>query len=591
MEPPPTDPPPGRMPLSPVVAAWIVEHADRRALGEFLAGMANHFPHLFNGFKASSDAVHKAPVRSRFASLLAHNSELPDLLLAECPGPWRDAASLLERWQPELVMDLWRPLTRLHGTPLIPAAMTQLSDPALVERGRRALMRRTLWEREAPLTTRRGDDEAVAALRLLARSVAETNGPGKHDSAAAPPDTEKTPKRETRIRKQLERVGNELREARDLAAQKQQAQENALHTEQKRARQAENELQSLQAHLEERVQKRLHQYRRDVLLIKTPNTVPDLDLNPEWLDHAGLLEQADRLLEQQARINEKHGTRSRLQRQLEETRERLRNLDAAAADSLSPHPEQARVRELLADHARRIEESLGTDPRDMPAVAASFFGQIRSIPADARAESALDAVAEVLEKPVLRSMVGPTWARELRLAIETRREYCATIRAETVAAQAEDPSNPAAGPAAPREIFDVTGELLRKTDAEVRMYVDGYNVLLEQSGDPPSQLAEARRTLEQCLRRHLNHIALVELVYDGIGSLQTREQQGNLVISFAPKRAPEQNADDLLVSRLRSANADGQRWLVTSDAELRARARPFCDAFVTAKAFNQFLRH
>lgn len=130
-----------------------------------------------------------------------------------------------------------------------------------------------------------------------------------------------------------------------------------------------------------------------------------------------------------------------------------------------------------------------------------------------------------------------------------------------------------------------------------RVFVDACNVLLTTNPDllAPSEtqaLARARTELETNCRRLFPPATQVELVYDGLGTVQTRESQGNLTVVFAPKREEEQNADNLIADRIRKTEAEsghGPVWLVTNDAELRARVADCCDAFVSAESFARFL--
>ncbi|MFW5802654.1 MAG: hypothetical protein ACOCWJ_01940 [Verrucomicrobiota bacterium] len=574
-------------PVAPAGAEWIVEHAERGPLGNFAVGLAHETPNLFKGFKVSPDSIAKKPLRTRVARLLSHRPDLLSVLLEQCPGPWTEAARALAEWTPEQVRKRWRALTRAHGTPLIPLAMILSNEKPVAARGRRTLARANLWQPTVKLTPKTEDSKHLAPLRILLPPAQPRNQsqavPSAPKSAAS--------KQDAKLRQALEKAKTQLSDVRNQAAQKQQAFENELRSAQKQLHECRQRLHGLQTDREKEVLRRIQLYRRNVLGIHenparaTPNNS---------LPHDTLVNQADQLLEEQASLDEKYGTRARLRQQLDQTRTRLERLEEAAANSLAPHPELARTRKLLTNHLSDIEETLGTDWDEAPEPARSFLRQIQTIPADEHADKMLDAILDTLERPTIRAMLRPAWMRELRIAAEKKRETCKTIHNERIAAltEANDPEQTAA-PQPPKEIFNIARELHQTNPAKLQIFVDAYNVLLDEDGNERIHLPAARRSLEQKCRRLLPNLQRIELVYDGVDAVETRELDGNIVKSFAPKRSEDQNADNQLIAKLQQPPPDKQtrRWMVTSDYGLRARAQNLCDAFVESQTFQQFLNN
>ncbi len=583
----PTVPSSKDIPLAPVVAEWIVEHAERSTLGIFALELAWEAPNLLKGFKVSTDSIAKKPLRTRLARLLTHRPDLLDAVLEQCPGPWTEAARALAEWPPERVHERWRALTRAHGTPLVPLAMMLSGEETLSARGRRALARTALWESATEITPKTGDSKHLAQLRILLPPKPSQKQPQATPQLAKPAAN----KQEAKLRQTLEKTKTQLGELRTQAAKKQQALENDLHGTQKQLQDCRQTLHTMQTDSEKEVLHRIHLYRRDVLGIRyapaqSPQTTPK-NTRP----HDTLINQTDQLLEEQASLDEKHGTRATLRQQLDQTRTRLERLEEAAANSLAPHPELTRTRALLADHLSTIEEMLGTDWDDAPEPARSFLRQIQTIPADEQAEKMLDAVLDTLDRPIIRTMLGPAWMRELRIAAGKKRETCRRIHHERIAALTENGPEQTSKPQPPKEIFDIARELRRTGVEKLQIFVDAYNVLLDEDGNEHVHLPAARRTLEKKCRRLLANIQLVELVYDGVDAVETRERDGNIIKSFAPRRTEDQNADNQLIAKLQQPPPDKQtrRWLITSDYGLRARAKYLCDAFISSQTFQQFL--
>lgn len=586
MEPEPPEPNSKDLPLAPAVAEWIVEHADQAPLGSFALDLAQEMPNLFKGFKVSPDSMAKKPLRTRIVQLLNHRPELLDLVLEQCPGPWTKAARALAAWSPEQVNERWRALTRAQGTPLIPLAMMLSDEEPIVNRGRRVLTRTQLWHAPVGLSPKPEDSKHLAALRILLPPEPVQNPP-----QTAPSNSKPTAgKQEAKLRQSLEKTKSQLRDVRNQAAQKQQTLENDLRSAHKQLQECRQSLHTLQADREKEVLHRIHLYRRDVLGI---HDNPARATPKKSLPHDSLIHQADQLLEEQASLDEKHGTRATLSEQLDQTRIRLQRLEEAAANSLAPHPELARTRALLTEHLNAIEETLGTDWDDAPEPARSFLHQIQTIPPDEHAEKTLDAILNTLERPTIRAMLRTAWMRELRIVAEKKRETCRRIHHERIAALTEEnePENQPATPQPPREIFRIARDIRQTTPANLQIFVDAYNVLLDENGNERIHLPAARRELEQKCQRHLPTIQRLELVYDGVDSVETIERDGNIIKSFAPRKTEDQNADNQLIAKLQQPPPDKHtsRWLVTSDCGLRARAKNLCDAFISSQTFQQFL--
>lgn len=587
MAPAPPVPSSKDLPLAPAAAEWIVEHAERGPLGTFVLELVWEAPNLLNGFKISANSISKKPLRTRLARLLNHRPDLLEAVLEQCPGPWTEAARVLAEWPPERIRESWRPLTRAHGTPLIPLAMMLSGHEALAARGRRALARTGLWESATEITPKTGDSKHLAPLRILL----PLKTPQTQSQASPQPLKSATGKQEAKLRQTLEKTKTQLHEIRTQAAQKQQALENNLHDTQKQLQECRQTLHAMQTDREKEVLHRIHLYRRDVLGIRDAPAQSPQATPKNTRPHDTLISQADQLLEEQANLDEKHGTRATLRQQLDQTRTRLQRIEEAAANSLAPHPELRRTRALLADHLSTIEEMLGTDWDNAPEPARSFLRQIQAIPADEQAEKMFDAVLDTLERPIIRTMLGPAWMRELRIAAEKKRETCRRIHHERIAALTENELEQASKPQPPKEIFDIGRGLQRTSADNLQIFVDAYNVLLDEDGNERVHLPAVRRVLERKCRRHLANIQLVELIYDGIDTIENRERDGNIIKSFAPRRTEDQNADNLLIAKLQQPPPDKhtRRWLITSDYGLRARARNLCDAFVSSQTFQQFL--
>ena len=126
------------------------------------------------------------------------------------------------------------------------------------------------------------------------------------------------------------------------------------------------------------------------------------------------------------------------------------------------------------------------------------------------------------------------------------------------------------------------------------LFVDGYNLLkrvhalalVEQS----EGLAAAREHLLGLCRGVAHRFGRFEIVFDGMGTVSSRETHAGVTVVFTAQTHDSQNADRYIKRQLASARRDATvLWLVTDDYGLRYHTETLADAFLPTDPFYRFL--
>jgi hypothetical protein len=243
------------------------------------------------------------------------------------------------------------------------------------------------------------------------------------------------------------------------------------------------------------------------------------------------------------------------------------------------------LRDLMGDYVE--EQPL------MPDLADQLRARVKSAHLSEQGEPELEKIEHFLGEALATDLLGADIVAGIRDLLRERRALIHSLQATAMAAVPEKNAGNNRFNGQPREIWNVA-EALADSGEGVRLFVDGYNVILRlpelAAIESAENMAAARKRLGTLCRTRAGLFSLVEIVFDGVGALSQREKADGIVIVYSPDRHDSQNADIYLVERLRqTADSTLPAWLVTDDFGLREQAKGVCDAYISTLHFHRFL--
>ena len=544
------------------------------------------------GFRANKMPPDVA--RSRLRSALEGYAELPEkirLALRQISP----ASALVVPLSDELVIEQSTLLASSQGFAETVAAL--LLD------GRSSLRRHALemlddWDGSEPDEDeqRRARTELMTSLQSLAQALqtlqppAGAGSPSRPESGSADP-TGTTPLSSRTPRPQGERqlviaLRDKRREAgalaRDLGAARQESDRlrteldrlrPALEQTQQRTDRAEDELAELRGDFEALVQQRVQSLLDERLL---PWLAPAEKLAQAAEDPRGqhLLEQADRLLQEQADIDRRYGLRRVLQTELDDCRRMLARLAEAQAESLRTLPRLVPLQHEIRQRIQALQQQLG-DPVDADPAAGSSLARLQQAMTQADSLERLSAIRQALGAAEPLGLLDANERAQAfaRLADLASRLYARQGICRTAAQDREGLRS------LPLHAMQSTLALGQRAT----LVVDGHNVLftlpalfrpLFENGNPGGR---AREALEQRLaalaKRHPR--LDIQLWFDG-GTVSERTVMDNLRVRFSGGSGSNRADRQILafLHHLGMASPDLARAVVTADQdEARAAER------------------
>jgi hypothetical protein len=568
--------------ISDAAAEWLLAAlGNGRLYSAVMAVPALQDSVFRGGFQVAPATLAKPTIRKRLRLTLLGRSDRVVGLLRE-PGdvPWADAVCLLRALDGDWLKRNWRGLLRASANPALAAAMVADERQAIHRRGLRLLRRTASW-----LPTQTARPEALPAELRCAMPPAPADLPAA--LPASGPATDAGRQHET------ENLRDALSRQRDKARQNEQELRQARLEWEQREKDLRREIREARAGAEQaaaevnaRVAASAATFRQEVLGI-TPATARLAEASADAAT-GSLLERAERVLSEQRRQNELHGTYATLRARIRELTAMAQRLGTCVDESVKVLPE---VRSLHAAICREVDRLQGLLPGGGPPtgeLAAQLVARVKEPRPGADALAELERLEGILAIDVIADLLGEDGLGQVRQTLERRRRLVTdSLHAEL------DPAVPPVLRRA-REVWDVRSALNGHAPSSARVFVDGYNAIrrvpelaaIEESGG----LARSREALCELCRRRAQGLGHLEIVFDGQGPLSAREERDGLTVVFSNGLRDSQNADEYLLARVARARTEGGAvWLVTDDRGLRAQAESSCDAFIGCADWYRFL--
>lgn len=354
----------------------------------------------------------------------------------------------------------------------------------------------------------------------------------------------------------------------------------ALELAGQHADRAEAELADLRGHFKAQVLERVQALLDDRLL---PWLVPAETLARSAEDPRGqdLLEQADKLLQEQAVLDRRYGLRRQLQAELDSCRQMLGRLVEARAESLRPLPQLATLQREIGQRIRTLQQQLGDQVAPDPA-ALGNLSRLQQAMAQADSLEQLSAIRQALSAAEPLGLLADEERAQayVLLADLASRLYARQGICRTAAQDREGLKH------LPLHAMQSTLALGQRAT----LVVDGHNVLFTlpalfrpffENGNPGGR---ARDALEQRLaalaKRHPR--LDIQLWFDG-GTVSERTVLDNLRVRFSGGSGS--NRADLQIlaflHHLGTASPELARAVVSADQD-EARAAERSGAMVMA---------
>lgn len=532
--------------------------------------------------------------RSRLRSALESYAELPDKV-RQALRQTSQASALTTPLSDEMVMERSALLARSFGFAETVAALLLDGRSSLRQR---ALDMLTGWDGSEPDEAERciASDELALGLQSLSQALQpliqahQPSGPA--DSTEDLKLTARAPRQQSERqlvialrdkRREAGRLAHELSAARHetdrLRAELDQLRP-ALELTRQRSDRAESELTDLRTHFDSRVLDRLQALLDERLL---PWLAPAQALAQAVEDTGGksLLEQAARLLQEQAGIDRRYGLRSTLKAELEDCRDMLNRLAEARTESLQPLPQLGTLQHEIRRRIQTLQQQLG-ETSDPGRGIDSNLERLQEAMTQANTLEQLSAIRQALNAAEPLGLLG----REERtqafglLADLASRIYAQQDICRTVAQHRDGLKN------LPFHAMQSTLALGQRAT----LVVDGHNVLFAlpalfqpffEDGIPGSR---ARQALEQRLaaltRRHPR--LDIQLWFDG-DSVSERSVSENLRVNFSGGSGSNRADRQILafLHHLETFSPNLARAVVTADRD-EARAAERTGAMVMA---------
>jgi len=567
--------------VSAAAADWLLSALGNERLYQAVVAVPTLQESVFRGgFQPAPATLDNPAVRRRLHSgLLGRLDRLEALLRQGTGSPWASAGEVLQALDTAWLLRHWRALLRgAAGAPALAVAMALDSRAGVRARGLRLLRRRGLWG-----SGWRPRQEALPpALRWLVPAAAPV--PAAEAPAPAPAVTHEMGVLRDALARHRERLRESDQEQRQARLQWGQR-EKELRRELRESRAAAEQA---AADVEARVAKAVAAFRQHALGV-TPECARLAEAVAES-ERGDLVERAERVLADQRRQNELHGTYSEVRARIRELCAMAQRLGLCMDESVTVLPGVRGVHAAICREVDRLQALLPAEEPPMAELAAQLVARIKEPRPVPEAVSELARLEGLLGIDVIADLLGDEGLRQVRTALLRRRQ----VVTETVLAGAADATPASVAARAPRELWDVHAALASGSTPAVRVFIDGYNAIrrvpelaaIEENGG----LTRSREALCDLCRRRAHLLAHMEIVFDGQGALSAREERDGLMVVFSNGLRDSQNADEYLVARVARARSEGGPvWLVTDDRGLRAQSGSWCDAYIGCLDWYRFV--
>ena len=576
----------GTIQFSDAAAEWVISRCDAERLLALVHGDPAVLSYVCRGgFKATIKNLQRPALRRRLALALTKNSSWAELVLEDPEGPWWTAMGALLTLNDNWLLTHWRSLLRSLDGRCLAVAMAMFKNfPEIRERGVRLLRRDGFW--------RSGESGATADLpEALMFFCGAARGSAADEAVASPDDTGQVQS----LRRELASVREALARQREKVKTLEQSSREAVQEYEEREkclrkelRAVKQELAALEADVPLRVARGVEAARRR-LLDRSP--LRDEEMGEALVPSDNVLEKIEAVLAAQEKLNASFGTRQAMRRRLQRLCEGAEQLEACIEESVRLHPEVRRLHAAVCREIDRLHELIGEKALESraPALSAQIAATIRATPPEAGGFEEIKQVQRLLAEPLVGELLGPEEHERLTEMLEQRRRLLFGMLQ-----QENPPTTESSSGDEIREIWDVAAELRRLPPGAIEVFIDGYNVI--KGVEPLAHLEEknglaaGRDELCRLCGLRADRFAHLEIVFDGIGALSSREVRDGVTVVFSNGLGESQNADDYLVERLSTERAaDHIRWLVSNDRGLQARTEAGCDAVVRAEDWYAFL--
>jgi hypothetical protein len=601
---------PSPRPICPAALDWLLTQLSATTLCEAIKSRPLWNAQLSKGgFQMTPQTISTPAMRDRLRKSMLRNPAWTDeLLQLACTqkGPWNSCCELLELFGPEWILDNWRLLleTLPDPRPFILAMTSPNFEASKLARLAQRLCRcPSVWEDRDPEDlaenpwvdfaktvlpmekTPRTRDDNTASSEERGQAQAETDQNReklKHQIRELKNQTKELTKALEQERAKTRELDHDLREQRYL---QEEARQTAAQAIKDTAEQHQQELTRREDEFERRLEQEIQAFKQQFLGL-TPDDLEQIQ--KRRVNHDSLLQQVEAAIENQLRLNEKHGRRSLLEDELDRLEKAEERINTLLADSIVVDEE---LRKLIPELKQRHEELSDLLSISRPAYQPAYglpqliTAKLKSTNLTAADDDFFQHFQDLIRLAAKLEIIPQAEADGLDKTVASRIQQKHLL---------EHSSLDKTPPKDKREIWSIMPFL-----AEVRqktLVIDGYNAIkcskywanIEQKYG----LDQARKNFLDACKRKRRFFREWMIVFDGNDPLLDNvEKDGEgMTIAFAAQKSDAHNADDFILRYLRRLPpGDHQVWLVTGDYGLRREAEPFCQAFVTTEALEDFL--
>ncbi len=585
--------------VSKSAAEWLANALSNEQLFHLLRLIPPLAEEILRGHKMTAGSVEKKLVRKRVVSEIMRNEEVLDLFLEARESPWSSWQEALDTLDLNWIQLYWRNIARAAGPDFI-VALAGFPDPELEKRGRRALRTTSPWR--APNTSRAEQKSMplpapLKALQtVLCHAVPSPSKPQTTDLQKL----EKAEKRTAAAEKEIEKLTAALAKQRARVKDAEStitALENELKASrnslQQQLRSAEAKYDELATEFDTKLSDSIRRFRREQLGISP--RIEKLQAEIESGETAELLDRANAVLQEQAKLNERFGTISQIKTEIADLQAARDELTGCLAQSVRIQPSLHQVQDAVDRRIAELQDALPDYQRPrLSKPARRLLHKIAGTKSLQDGTASLDAICQQVDSGILTQLLSDHELDAVRHAMEQKRRHLHAMQLEDQLGEPCQTAEPAHGkPTEPDMVWDVNRKL-ESAEKPVILFVDGYNALLrtEPYHDLKKQydMESARQLFCEHCRRKASAFDRMEVVFDGRGALSQRETASGMTVVFTANLAESQNADNYIVNRMRQEHTpDCDLWLVTDDGGLRHRVRDIAGAVVSSADFVAFL--
>lgn len=590
--------------LSRAAAEWLAHRLDSPGLLRFLGEHTHALEHLFRGFKVCARNIDKRTIRTRFRGVIERDADFRRAFLAFPDAPWARWAQALGLLDEGWLCLHWRTLARGVGGGEFLVALALDERAALRERGQRALRTEGVWG--AAGDPEAGQEPLPGEWRVLCELAAAGSGvttaappapaPGGEDAARAERERDVMARELERIRERARKFKEQHAKTEAELRAEQESLREQLRAARREVRDARATTAKLTSELDARIRKQIDAFR-----CRTLGMTPELERLQEKLDDAkaptDLLARVHQVIEAQGALNERYGVLSELRQRIAALIDAEERLTLALDESVVVLPELTGVLELVREERLELTAQLpGSERKNAESpLAEVLLGEIRKALGEPDDVSRLNQVAAVLETPIVQDVLRTGEGADIADLLQKRRHAIA----ERMSLAEHGDSVRGTEQSIPHHTVEIwhVDDVLASSGAGFSpwLFVDGYNLLkrvdslscIEQS----EGLAAARERLLALCRGVAHRFGRLEVVFDGLGMMASRETRDGVTVVFTAQTHDSQNADRYIMRQLNSVRHEaGVLWLVTDDYGLRYHTETLADAFLPTDRFYRFLR-